>query len=48
MSRKSIILEDKKTDKNAFNKNKKIIKIGNVDFNKTLVSKKEPYGKEFI
>ena len=45
MSRKSIIFDDKKINKNNFYKNKKLFKIDNIDVNKILVSKKEPYGK---
>ena len=44
MSGKSIIFYDKRINKSPFNKNKKLIQIDNVEFNKILVSKKEPYG----
>ena len=46
MSRKSIIFDDKKINKNNFYKNKKLFKIDNIDVNKILVSKKEPHGKK--
>ena len=35
---------DKKNLKSDFYKNKKVIKIDDIDFNKILVSKEEPYG----
>ena len=41
MSEKNIIFDDKKINKSNFCKNKKLIQIGNVDFNKILVSKRE-------
>ena len=46
MSRKSIIFDNKKINESAFNKNKKLIQIDNVDVKKILVSKKESYGKK--
>ena len=45
MSGKSINFNDKKTEKRDFCKNKKIFNIDDIDVNKILVSKKEPYGK---
>ena len=41
MSGKNIILKFKKRD---FHRNKKPFKIDDIDFNKVLVSKEEPYG----
>ena len=35
-----------KNQKNFFYKNKKIFKIDDIDVNKILVSKEEPYGKK--
>ena len=43
MSSKSINFGDKKMLKNDFYKNKKVVKIDDVDVNKILVSKEEPY-----
>ena len=43
ISRKSVNFRDKKAKNCDFYKNKKVIKIDDVDFNKILVSKKEPY-----
>ena len=37
-------METKKILKSNFYKNKKVIKIDDIDFNKILVSKEEPYG----
>ena len=45
MSRSRINLNDEKIKKSDFYKNKKIFNIDNIDVNKTLVSKKEIYGK---
>ena len=46
MSGNSINFDDKKIKKSDFyNKNKKIFNIDDIDVNKILVSKKEPYGK---
>ena len=47
MSGKNVTFGDK-TIKSDFYKNKKVIKIDNIDFNKILVSKEEPYGKKKI
>ena len=44
MSRKSINFDDKKVKKRKFYKSKKVTSIDDVDVNKILVSKKEPYG----
>ena len=49
MSEKNINFEDKKIKKSDFYKNKKINRIGridDIDVNKILVSKEEPYGKK--
>ena len=46
MSGKSINFNDRKINKRNFYKSKKIFKIDNLDVNKILVSKKEPYGKK--
>ena len=43
MSRKTINFDDKKIEKSDFYENKKIFNIDNIDVNKILVSKKEPY-----
>ena len=44
MSRKNINFDDKKILKKEFCKNKKVFQIDDIDFNKILVSIKEPYG----
>ena len=44
MSGKSINFDDKKIKRSDFYKNKKVYQINNIDVNKILVSKKEPYG----
>ena len=41
---KNINFNDKKIEKNNFCKNKKVFQIDDIDVNKILVSKKEPYG----
>ena len=46
MSRKSIYFDDKKINKNNLYKNKTPFIINDIDVNKTLISKKEPYGKK--
>ena len=46
MSKKSINFEDKKTNKSYLYKNKKLFNIHDLDFNKILFSKREPYGKK--
>ena len=44
MSSKNVNFGDKKIKKSDFYKNKKVAKIDDVDVNKILVSKEEPYG----
>ena len=46
MSGKSINFDDQKSNikKSNFYRNKKIFKINDIDVNKILISKKEPYG----
>ena len=44
MSRKNVNFGDKKIKKISFCKNKKEIKIDDIDVYKILVSKEEPYG----
>ena len=44
MSGKNVNFGDKKIKKSDFYKNKKVIKIDDIDANKILVSKEEPYG----
>ena len=44
MSEKNINFDDKKIEKSEFYKNKKVFQIDDIDVNKILVSKKEPYG----
>ena len=46
MSSKSVNFGDKKIKKSDFYKNKKVAKIVDVDVNKILFSKEEPYGKK--
>ena len=43
MSGKNVFFGGKKVMKSDFYKNKKVIKIDDIDVNKILVSKKEPY-----
>ena len=43
MSGKNIIFDEKKIKKSEFYKNKKVNNIDDIDVNKILVSKKEPY-----
>ena len=45
MKRKNINFNDKKIEKTKFYKNNKIFNIDDIDVNKILISKKEPYGK---
>ena len=45
MNTKNINVDDRKIKKTEFYKNKKIFNIDDIDVNKILVSKKEPYGK---
>ena len=44
MNRKSINFDDKKIKKSRFYKNKKVFQIDDIEIDKMLVSKKEPYG----
>ena len=44
MSEKNIIFDDKKINKSNFYKNKKLSKIDEIDVDRILVWKKEPYG----
>ena len=46
MSGKNINFGDEKISKNSFYKNKKLFKIDDIDVNKILVSKKEPYDEK--
>ena len=46
MSGKNINFDDKKNLKNEFYINKKVTSIDDIDVNKILVSKREPYGTE--
>ena len=46
MSGKNVNFRDKKMKKSNFYKNKKVIKIDDIDANKILVSKEEPYGSQ--
>ena len=41
---KNIIFNDKKINNSNFYKNKKVFKMEDIDINRILVSKKEPYG----
>ena len=44
MNTNNINFDDKKIKKREFNQNKKAFHIDNINVNKILVSKKEPYG----
>ena len=46
MSRKSINLDDKKINKRIFYKNKILFNLNDIEANKIIVSKKEPYGSK--
>ena len=46
MSGKNISFDDKKVNKSNFYRNKRLFKIDDNNINKTLVSRKEPYGKK--
>ena len=46
MSGKNINFDDKKINKSNFYRNKRPFKIDDIDINKILNSKKEPYGKK--
>ena len=48
MSGKNIIFDDRKINKSNFYKNKKLYLIDDIDTNKILVSKKEPYGTKSL
>ena len=41
-----MIFDDKKINKSNFFKNKKPIKIDDIDIDNVLISEKEPYGKK--
>ena len=45
MNGNNINFDDKKIKKTKFYQNKKVFQINDIDVNKILVSKKEPYGK---
>ena len=46
MSRKNVNVGDKRFEKSGFYKNKKVTRIDDIDVNKILVSKEEPYGRK--
>ena len=46
MSEKIISFDDKKINKSNFYKNKRLFKIDDIDVNKILISKKEPYDRK--
>ena len=46
MSGKSVKFDDKKVKRSDFYKNKKLFQINNINVNKILVSKEEPYGTQ--
>ena len=46
MSGKNIIFDDEKVNESNFYRNKKPFIIDDIDVNKILISKKEPYGKK--
>ena len=46
MSGKNIIFDDKKINKSNFYKNIKLFNIYDIDVDKLLISKKEPFGKK--
>ena len=48
MSEKSITFNDKNITKSSLYINKKLFKIGDINVNKILVSKKEPSGKKSL
>ena len=43
---KNIIFDDKKISKKNFCKNKNLFKLYDIDVDKILLSKKEPYGRK--
>ena len=48
MTGENIIFNNKKINKSNFYRNKKPFILDDLDVNKILVSKKEPYGKKLI
>ena len=46
MSGNNLNSDDKKIKRSDFYKNKKVLQIDNIDVNKILVSKEEPYGTQ--
>ena len=48
MSGRNFIFDDKKISKSNFYKNKKLFNIYDIDVDKILISKKEPYGKKSL
>ena len=46
MSEKSINFDNKKINKNNFYETEKLFKIDNMNIDKILISKKEPYGRK--
>ena len=48
MSEKNMIFNDKNINKSKFYKNNKLFTMEDVDINKILVSKKEPYGNKGV
>ena len=48
MSGKSINFDNKNIKKSEFYKNKKLLKIEDIDVNKIFVSRKESYGQKML
>ena len=48
MSEKTINFDNKKINKSNFYRNKRLFRIDDIDVDKILISKKEPYGKKRI
>ena len=46
MSGNNIVFDDETINKSSYYKNKKTFNIYDIDINKILVSKKEPYGRK--
>ena len=46
MSGKNIIFDDRKINRSHFYQNKTLFNVEDIDVNKILISKKEPYGKK--
>ena len=46
MSEKTINFDNKKINKSNFYRTKRLFKTDNIDVDKILISKKEPYGKK--